>query len=73
MIEKDITFKLFKEEKEPFHRIKQAIVEAPSLKSSNFEKEFILYVYTFTSDTSYTAILTQKNNQGESSYLLYEL
>jgi hypothetical protein len=36
-------------------------VEAPSLRIIDFNKEFILY--TFTSDTSYASILTQKNEE----------
>ena len=48
---------------EAFESIKEAIANAPSLMSSNFLKEFILY--TFATNTSYTAVLTQKNLDGD--------
>ena len=55
MINKDVIFNWNHEIKEGFKRIKQDIVEAPNLKSPNFDKEIILY--TFASKTSYVAIL----------------
>lgn len=42
-------------------RIEQAIVEAPTLRSLNFDKEFILY--TFAYNTSYASILIQNNDE----------
>ena len=39
------------------------VVHAPSLKSPDFEKYFILY--TFTSDDSLAAVLTQKKDGGD--------
>ena len=47
--------------KEYFQRILEAISEAPSLLSPDFNKDFILY--TFASDISYAAVLTQLNQQ----------
>lgn len=47
MIKKYATLKWLKEEKDPFPRIKEAIMEAPTPKSPDFEKEFILYTFTF--------------------------
>ena len=43
--------------------IKEAIANSPSLMSPDFLKEFILYM--FATDTSYVAILTQKNQDGD--------
>ena len=56
MIKKNESFKWNPPEKEAFDKIKQAIVEAPSLQSPYFGKGFILY--TFASDSSLMAILT---------------
>lgn len=46
-----------------FNLIKQAIINAPSLATPNFSDPFILY--TFASDRSYDAILTQANQEKE--------
>ena len=43
MIKKDVIFKWTKEGEEDFHIIKETIMEAPSLRSPHFEKEFIHY------------------------------
>ena len=43
--------------------IMEAIANAPSLMSLDFLREFILY--TFATDTSYAAVLTQKNQDGD--------
>ena len=51
------------EKKESFAKIKEAIVEAPTLQSPNFDKEFILY--TFSSDHSIVVVLTWKDKVGE--------
>ena len=48
MIKKDSNFRWTKEIREAFDKIKEAIVEVPTLWSPNFENEFILY--TFYSD-----------------------
>ena len=50
-------------EKNAFSNIKTSISHAPSLKSPNFEKDFILY--TFASDDSLAAVLTQKEDGGD--------
>ena len=62
MINKDTKFKWIKERKESFDKIKEAIAEAPTLKSPNFDKEFILY--PFASDHSIAVLLAQKNEVG---------
>ena len=59
MIKKDSSFSWGDKEKESFIRIRKAIAEAPALVSPDFKKYFILY--TFASDISYVAVLTQKN------------
>ena len=45
MTKKDTNFKWTKERKEAFDKIKEAITEAPTLRSTNFDKEFILYTF----------------------------
>ena len=45
-----------------FTSIKEAITTYPSLMSPDFSKEFFLY--TFATDISYAAVLTQKNQEG---------
>ena len=50
-------------EKGSFNNIKAAIVHAPSLKSPDFEKDFILYA--FASDNSLSAVLTQREEMGD--------
>ena len=59
MIKKDANFKWSTDQKQSFHDILKAIAEAPNLTSPDFSKPFILY--TFASDSSYAAVLTQKN------------
>ena len=63
MIKKDFNFKWTKERREAFDKIKEAIAEAPTLRSLNFDNEFILY--TFVSDHSIDVVLTQKNEEGD--------
>ena len=63
MINKYFNFKSTKERKEAFEKIKEAIVEAPTLRSLNFDNEFILYA--LDSDQSIVVVLTQKNDEGE--------
>ena len=58
MIKKDSNFKWTKEKREAFEKIKESISEAPTLRSPNFDNEFILY--TFASDHSIAAVLTHK-------------
>ena len=51
------------ERKEGFDKIKESIVEAPTLRSPNIDKDLILY--TFGSDHSIMSMLTQKKEVGE--------
>jgi len=60
MIKRDFVFKWGSRENQSFNTIKKSITEAPSLMSLYFTKDFTLY--TFASDRSYVAVLTQKNN-----------
>ena len=56
MVKKSVQFKWNDSEKDAFNKIKTSIAHAPSLKSTNFEKDFILY--TFASDDSLSTVLT---------------
>ena len=67
MIKKYFNFKWAKERREAFDKIKEAITEAPTLRSTNFDNEFILY--TFASDHLIAAVFTQKNEEREESPL----
>jgi hypothetical protein len=61
MIKKNSNFKWGLDEHEAFNLIKQAIINAPSLATPNFSEPFVLY--TFASENSYAAILTQANKK----------
>eukprot|EP00253_Pinus_taeda_P010376 PITA_10376 len=61
MIKKNSNFRWGLDEHEAFNLIKQAIINAPSLATPNFSESFILY--TFASEKSYAAILTQVNQE----------
>ena len=50
-------------EKDAFTKIKTTIAHAPSLRSPDFDKDFILY--TFASDNSIAAMLMQKEEGGD--------
>ena len=63
MVKKSVQFKWTNVEKNTFSRIKIAVAHAPSLKSPDFEKDFILY--TFASDDSLATVLTQKEDGGD--------
>ena len=63
VIKKYFNFKWKKERREAFDKIKEALVEAPTLQSPNFDNECILY--TFASDHSIATVLTQKNEEIE--------
>ena len=56
MIKRGFNLKWTKERREAFDKIKKAIAEAPTLRSLNFDNEFILYA--FTSDHSIVNVLT---------------
>ena len=58
MVKQSVQFKWTDVEKNAFIKIKTSISHAPSLKSPNFQKDFNLY--TFASDDSLAAVLTQK-------------
>ena len=45
------------------------IAEAPTLTSPDFSKPFILY--TFSSDSSYAAVLTQKNQENNEAPITF--
>ena len=63
MVKQSVQFNWTNVEKNAFSKIKTAVAHAPSLKSLDFEKDFILY--TFASDDSLAAVLTQKEDGGE--------
>ena len=63
MIKKDGNYKWTKDRKEAFEKIKEEIVEAPTLRILDNDKEFILY--TFASNHSITVMLTHKDDVGE--------
>ena len=54
MVKQSVQFKLIDIDKFSFKDIKTEIAQAPSLKSPDFEKDFI--VYTFSSDNSLTVV-----------------
>ena len=63
MVKQNALFKWTEIEKSAFIKIKTAVAHAPSLKSPDFDKDFILY--TFASDDSLAAVLTQKEDGGD--------
>ena len=63
MVNQSVQFKWTNSEKGSFHKIKTTIAHAMPLKIPNFEKDFILY--TFASDNSLAAVLTQKEEGGD--------
>ena len=67
---KDAYFKWDEEKKGAFNNIKTSISQAPVLWSLDFNKVFFLY--TFASDQSLVAVLTQKddeNNEAPISFM----
>jgi hypothetical protein len=70
MICKDVEFKWDDERKDAFSNIKTTISQPPVLQSSDFNRDFFLY--TFASDQSLAAVLTQKdddNNEAPVSFM----
>jgi len=70
MICKDAKFKWDDERKDAFNNIKAAISQALVLWSPDFNRDFFLY--TFASDQSLAAVLTQKdedNNKAPVSFM----
>jgi hypothetical protein len=61
MIHKDVEFKWDDERKNSFNKIKATISRALVLRSPNFNRGF--NVYTFTSNQSLAAVLTQKDDE----------
>jgi ribonuclease HI len=61
LIKKDTQYLWGPTENQAFNDIKKAIIDAPSLMSPDFSKDFTLY--TFASDRSYVAVLTQNNSE----------
>ena len=62
MVTQSVKFKWTDVEKVSFNDIKATIAHVPSLRSPDFEKDFILY--TFSSDNSLATMLTQKGELG---------
>ena len=62
MVKQSVQLKWTDVEKNTFSKIKIVVAHAPSLKSPNFEKYFILY--TFASNDSLATVLTQKEDGG---------
>ena len=56
MVKQNTQFKWTEIEKNAFSKIKTDVAHAPSLKSPDFGKDFIMY--TFASDDSLAAVLT---------------
>jgi hypothetical protein len=74
MIRKDEDFKWYEERRGSFNNIKSAISQAPVLRIHDFSKDFFLY--TFASNQSLAAILTQKDddkNEGPVSFMSTDL
>ena len=63
MVKQSVQFKWTDLEKNAFSKIKIYVSHAPSLKSPNFEKDFIFY--TVASDDSLAVVLTQKEEGGD--------
>ena len=63
MVKQSVQFKWTKVEKNAFSKIKTVVAHAPSLKSPDFDKDFILY--TFSSNDSLAAVLTRKEDGGD--------
>ena len=61
LVKNDVPFKWSDEKNNSFMEIWKAITEARVLMSLDFSKVFVLY--TFATDFSYVAILTQKNHE----------
>lgn len=70
MIKKDAVYKWDKRGKDTFTHIKEAIAEASTLYSLDFNQDLLLY--TFASDTYIVVMLTQKeelNNERTISFM----
>ena len=58
MVKQNAQFKWTDIEKDAFSKIKTVVAHAPSLKSPDFDKDFIMYKFAF--DDSLAAVLTQR-------------
>ena len=63
MVKQSVQFKWADVEKISFNDIKETITHALSLRSPDFEKDFIMY--TFALYNSLAAVLTQKGELGD--------
>ena len=63
MVKQSVQFKWTNVEKVAFNDIKTTIAHSPSLRSPNFEKDFIMYTFAF--DNSLATRLTQKGELGD--------
>ena len=69
MVKQSVQFKWTDVEKNAFSKIKTSVAHAPSLKSPNFENDFILY--TFASDDSLSTVLITQKEDGGYEYPIY--
>lgn len=69
MIKKDGNYRWTKERKEAFFKIKESIVESPTLWSHYFDKKFILY--TFSSYHLISLVLTHKDDSREEFFISF--
>ena len=63
IVKQSVQFKWTDVEKVSFNDIKASTAHAPSLRSPNFEKDFIMYTFAF--DNSLATMLTQKGELGD--------
>ena len=63
MVKQSVYLKWTDIKKNAFTKIKTAVAHAPSLRSPDFNKDFILY--TFSSNNSLAVVLTQKEEGGD--------
>ena len=60
LVKKDVYFKWCYEQRNAFVEIRKAIAEEPTLMSTKFNRNFILY--TLAIEFSYASVLTRKNH-----------
>lgn len=69
MIKKDVVFKSTRVEKDSFNKIKDMIVETPTLRRIEFNKYLILYTFSSNLSLAYFLIevdfLAQENDEGD--------
>lgn len=69
LIKKDTQYHWGSLENQSFNAINKAIIDTPSLMSPDFSQDFTLY--TFASNRSYAAILTQKNAEKNEVHIAF--